>query len=260
MDQPQAVTGFDSAGRERIRAALRRYMQENRIGTPALQYRIIKSDEPRHREIPLSTLQRFVTGKHHTQEHHVALCHAFVKDLPYYGEGRDLAQFAGALAMVFEIPEERIERAMQAQRLSRDIAGRYEVYALLEKEFDLDRKGTWTRTGFDVPYAEITFEAAPDENHLRVRESVFNPERAHPFDKGKAGTRLPYEGAFISLDWRGIIVMRNMLTRLPKIYWIRDEKRSAMWGLGSEFSFASDPVLQHFEFILNASRAQKESA
>ena len=89
MSEPESRTGFDQRERELVRSALRRYMEENRIGTPTLQYRIIEAD-PRRREIPLSTLQRFITGAHHTQDHHVALCHAFVRDLPYYGEGRDI--------------------------------------------------------------------------------------------------------------------------------------------------------------------------
>ena len=102
MSEPESRTGFDQRERELVRSALRRYMEENRIGTPTLLYRIIEAD-PRRREIPLSTLQRFITGAHHTQDHHVALCHAFVRELPYYGEGRDVAQFGDALASFFPL-------------------------------------------------------------------------------------------------------------------------------------------------------------
>ena len=94
MSEPESRAGFDQRERELVRSALRRYMEENRIGTPTLLYRIIEAD-PRRREIPLSTLQRFITGAHHTQDHHVALCHAFVRDLPYYGEGRDIGAVRG---------------------------------------------------------------------------------------------------------------------------------------------------------------------
>lgn len=101
MTDAQLRNKFDVDERERIRRALLRYMRENCIGTPTLQFRIVEADAPRHREIPLSTLQRFLTARHHTQEHHVALCHGFVAGLPYYGEGSELALLGQGLAGFF---------------------------------------------------------------------------------------------------------------------------------------------------------------
>src|SRR5690606_21292997 len=147
MGEPQAVTGFDSAERERSRAALRRYMREHGIGASKLQYQIEKADQPRKREIPLSTLQRFILGKHHTQEHHVALCHAFVKDLPYYGEGREIEQL-GAAFYSFLQPEQPEEKEEAGDRLA----------ALA---------GTW-----ESPASVLTLTIAPGEKYLLARESA----------------------------------------------------------------------------------------
>jgi hypothetical protein len=51
---------FDAAECELIRKKLIRYMKENGIGAPKLAARI-KASHPREIEIPLSTLQRFLS-------------------------------------------------------------------------------------------------------------------------------------------------------------------------------------------------------
>lgn len=191
MEAPQAVTGFDSAERERIRAALRRYMRENRIGAPALQYRIEEADQPRKREIPLSTLQRFIAGKHHTQDHHVALCHAFVKDLSYYGEGREVEQLGAALLSFVqpEIPEVGV--APDAAPLAK--------FA-----------GTWESSA-----SVLTLTAAPGQKFLLARESA-RPLLAagqNERDPEIAARRRMREGVMIIVAAGAHAMLRDTLTR-----------------------------------------------
>lgn len=191
MEAPQAVTGFDSAERERIRAALRRYMREHRVGAPALQYRIEEADQPRKREIPLSTLQRFITGRHHTQDHHVALCHAFVKDLPYYGEGREVEQLGTALLSFLqpELPEQG--ETAEGGRLAK-LAGTWESAASV-----------------------LTLTAAPDRTFLLARESARcllatgEDER----DPELAARRRVREGVMVAVAAGAHALLRDTLTR-----------------------------------------------
>ena len=74
------MANFDTRERERIRAALIGYMKEHQIGAPTLAKRIEEA-HPRHMEIPLKTLQRFLAGKR-TQDMALNICAAFVEKLP----------------------------------------------------------------------------------------------------------------------------------------------------------------------------------
>jgi len=74
------LANFDTRERERIRAALIGYMKEHQIGAPTLAKRIEEA-HPRHMEIPLKTLQRFLAGKR-TQDMALNICAAFVEKLP----------------------------------------------------------------------------------------------------------------------------------------------------------------------------------
>lgn len=198
MSEPQTRTGFDHAARERVRAALRRYMQDHRIGTPTLQYRIIEADEPRRREIPLSTLQRFITGSHHTQDHHVALCHAFVSDLPYYGEGRDIAQFGEALFGFVQDQAQGREREALIARLESEFAGTYEAAS-----------------------AHLTLSASDGQPWLIARETArceLNPDKyAERAANELSRRRRAREGVMVLISSCIYIMLRDSLTRQPKL-------------------------------------------
>ncbi|MCW8087721.1 hypothetical protein OF850_19105 [Roseococcus sp. MDT2-1-1] len=71
-------------------------------------------------------MQRFITGAHRTQDHHVAVCHAFVRELPWYGEGRDIAQFGSALFTFLQGHAEAGDREELTARLTAEFAGSYE--------------------------------------------------------------------------------------------------------------------------------------
>jgi hypothetical protein len=69
----------DPIVRKLIRKKLTRYMEENRIGVPALAKRITDAN-PEH-EIQITTLQRFLTGHARTNEDYVALLQRFADSL-----------------------------------------------------------------------------------------------------------------------------------------------------------------------------------
>lgn len=207
--EPKIRTEFDSAERERVRATLRRYMQEHRIGTPTLQYRIIEADQPLRREIPLSTLQRFITGSHHTQEHHVALCHAFVKDLPYYGEGREVEQLGAALSGFLLETMEGESRQALIKNIETEFAGRFETRTLPygPGAFSYPPQS-------DLPDSSLSFEMAADQPWLLVQEFANDlrnyaeaPER-----------RFAYDGVLITAAPLVHVFLRSALTRQPKTY------------------------------------------
>lgn len=242
---------FDERERDFIRHALDRYMVEHGIGVPTLQTRLIEADHPRHREIPVSTLQRFLAGKHHTNDHHVAVCHAFAKELPYYGEGRDLRFLGDALAQFCVPPPDAIERALREQRFATEYTGGYELLAMREGRREDASGRTLNFSRYDIPYARMTLKPDRLGKFLQAEEHVFNPERTYPFDGATALFRQHYEGAFVPLDMRGIIVMRNALTRLPKVYWV-----SGGGVVEAELPFGHDRAIVVFE--LKMERTGKE--
>jgi hypothetical protein len=210
MTDARTRMDFGQAEREHVRQALRRYMRENAIGTPKLRARIIDADQPRHREIPLSTLQRFLTGSHQTSEHHVALCHQFVKELPYFSEAHDIARFGTSLLTFLSNLPAAENNAASPAAPTIDFAGEYETR-------------TRPRTaGEPWPYppesnliaSHVTLAVAPGNSHVEAQETVFDlmnkewaPQRRHA-----------YEGALAVVSPFLHIVLRHCLTRQPKFY------------------------------------------
>ena len=48
----------------------------------------------------------------------MALCHAFVRELPYYGEGRDIAELGTSAHGLFQEPHEADARETLIEKLS----------------------------------------------------------------------------------------------------------------------------------------------
>jgi len=71
---------YDLAERELTRKKLIRYAKENGIGAVRLAKRI-KASHPREKEIPVSTLQRFLDNRMRTNEPAVRLCYRFAESL-----------------------------------------------------------------------------------------------------------------------------------------------------------------------------------
>lgn len=203
MNEPQRPIHIDDPERDRVRRSLRRYMEENCIGAPTLQERIIKADAPRHREIPLSTLQRFLTGSHRTSDHHVSLCYDFVKDLAYYGEGKDIALFGAAAFSFFQQPSDTTEdRAERIAMLERDILGSYEAYRPPPQDNPLP---LW-----DSHISNISFSPAGDSPWLEVHEDVFG--------MSVTKTRYKFEGVAFYAAPLLHIFLRDLFSRQPRLF------------------------------------------
>lgn len=229
MTDAQLRTEFDVDERERIRRALLRYMEKNRMGTPTLQVRIIAADVPRHREIPLSTLQRFLSARHHTQDHHVALCHAFVRELPFYGEGRDFEEF-GAVLNTFlrqavnpdaaDNPTGKIGGSFYGSNIEQPGPGSP------EEEGEESAGGSW-----------LTLTPVAGKPFLEARELV----------RGAQGKKQhAYEGVMIYAQPQFYAVLRNSLNRRPKLYSLETETNwageTALRGHGFETDVLRGPL------------------
>lgn len=209
---------FDLAERHAIRIALKRYMAEQRIGTPTLQYLIIQADRPRHREIPLSTLQRFLAGSHHTLDHHVGLCYGFAMLLPFYGRDREFCELGNALFAFLGTQDKDAVPAGASDQLGPEHAG---MYSFWEAPPDLGpAAGTSPPPQENSVHGTLTLTAVPESNYLHVREMIGGNAA-----NDAAGFRAA-EGVMIAVASRIYIFLRSSLTRMPKIYYLAQAKFS----------------------------------
>lgn len=228
MDETLNRPVFDTAERHAVRTALKRYMAEQRIGTPTLQVRIIEADRPRHREIPLSTLQRFLTGSHRTENHHVALCHAFASALPYYGQDREFCELGDAL-LAFLGTQNQL--AGQAKLFPPDYRSEFEF-----------REYPWDTRYADEPliypplgteYGTISLSAVPETNFLRVnqlfRDNVITgpDSTSGGFLKTRKDGKRAFEGIMIVVEPHIYIFLRCKLTRVPRIFYLAEDDYSS---------------------------------
>ena len=222
MKTAQVSAAFDHKERERVRRTLLRYMAEHTIGVPTLEARIIEADAPRHREIPRSTLQRFLGGSRRTNDHHVALCHRFASQLPYFEEGRDNEQFGEALFEFLQGQAQGREREALIERLA-GLAGTYEAAE-----------------------ESLTLDAADGQPYLYARATgpcvLATDAASEGISDELAARRRVYEGVLV-LTSSGInMFLRHSLTRSPKLcclfHHVRGEYQGALAGQTFEWGFA----------------------
>lgn len=203
---------FDEAGRTRVRAALRRYMTDHGIGVPTLRTRIIEADKPRHRDIPLTTLQRFLRDKHRTSDHHVALCDTFLDAVGASSAGPDFAQAVAA----FYAPG--AEKA--GERLA-GLVGNYVGSELPIADVDPVRPPQTMRV-----CSELTLTSGAMPGALLVEERHYGNAIPAP--------RVPrerFEGALVPCGLYYHLFLRSSVTRQPKtctmVWMSADGSRSA---------------------------------
>ncbi len=239
---------FDETEREGIRRALRGYMSDHRIGVPTLNERIEKADAPLHREMPLSTLQRFLRGKHRTSDFYVEMCAAFLRkmDLPIAPHA-----FGVSLASFYSVPT---GEAAEPMAMSIDgLAGNYRVYLMAaQTESPLP-----VRPQSKTPSSWMTLSGLPGRGFLIAEEDI----RVDPSDP-KNKRRLAYEGVAL---WRGdtlYAMLRSALTRHPRTYSLRPRQHDPrvekfiLEGEGFEHPVALDrhshckaQFITHFEMV-----------
>lgn len=207
MRDQNTIAGDDPLIRDLTRAALREYMRTHRIGVPALKDRIESSD-PKRRELPLSSLQRFIAGTHVTSTHHVALCHEFARELPYYGKDAAIVQTGVALEAFLSAPSAEPDLADLKARLHELFAGEYGVYRHSRSEFPLG----FLRAKSDAPLSSLTVRAIPGARYFEVTERIDSPG-------GEPGTvtRETYEGVAVFNGIQVHFLLRDSLTHIPRM-------------------------------------------
>lgn len=202
-------TRFDQADRERIRRALLRYMEENRIGVPTLQKLIAEANDLALDNLPLKTLQRFLGDTHRSNDIMVRFCHRFAAGLP---DDDPVAAFGEAVAVFAGAPVE----GTGWWPLPPDMIGTFEGRA------EPARAGiTFSSGGFDhwVPFSRLTVAALPARPFATVAESVTNWNR-HMAGDAAAPVRRSYEGVLFHPSGAYCALMRNVLTGTLRLYWL----------------------------------------
>ncbi|KUO69413.1 MAG: hypothetical protein APF80_08335 [Alphaproteobacteria bacterium BRH_c36] len=236
---------FDREDRERLRDNLIAYMERRSIGVPTLQKEIAIANDVSLDRIPLSTLQRFLSNTHRTNDAFVRLCHVFAQDFP---ADDPVGRFAGELKSFFAPAAMAAEEdTATAVTLPARLHG-YATDALLKKSKP-DKVQSAPGAAFivkfgaardSIRYAEL--ECAGPAGTVPVRERLLNwGLRGDPPDDPEIARA--YEGAAILSGASAVIILRNLLTRRPRTYFLRRDDEGVFVGSGSETATALDTPL-----------------
>ena len=249
---PDRKTRFDLAERERIRSALQRYMEAHAIGVPTLQVRIADAAGRSQDLIPLKTLQRFLAGATRTNDAFLVPCHQFASGLPDREGPQEVTpdDLAQALFGFYRPPVSGAVPAPGSEAPA-ILKGDYEVCTpRITGPPSNSRIRAVTRAQsqrFDVPYATLDVASASGGLPSSVRERVFNPSQKFPFKQdADEPPRHIYEGTGIQFTSLIFALFRNLVTRLPKAYWLRPGSQigfpATLVGYGIESRFLTDDV------------------
>lgn len=150
---------FDEESRARIRKGLEAYREQHGVGTPTLQSRIAEAigDNDKVERVPLKTLQRFLEGKHRTDDAFVKHCETFL------------------LAVAPPPPEEIFAEGFSSFLLSdseTDYAPAIGTYwSFITAEEPQGGRAIW------MPYSILTLEQTSSKSYLLANEQVHNIAR-----------------------------------------------------------------------------------
>lgn len=209
-------TTFDNAERDKIRAVIRAYARENRIGVPNLQRHIAEATKRSLDQIPLKTLQRFLEDKGRTNDGFLIPLAEFVAaagaKTPHDGLAYELGAF--------------FAREEPAQDVPSHFSGSYEVVSgntTFSKFKVIKIQGETVNP--DKPYGRCEISGAG--RSLKVREWEAGP--------GSAGTEGAFrppanQGVMLFFDPLIFMLLRNDLTRLPRVYWLQEGAEGKLLG------------------------------
>ncbi|WP_143748771.1 ankyrin repeat domain-containing protein [Mesorhizobium sophorae] len=183
MSESDGRMEFDTAARDRVRRQIQHYMTAHRIGVHRLADRISKANT-RKPEIPIKTLQRFLAGRHRTNDMYVQFFQKFAEGLP---EPDPIGELGRAMA------------AFHGTQEAGPFSGEYIS--------DMVRVGVGTTAAAYRSDLKIT----ADKTFCRVVE------------QGVDGTAKSYEGVLISNGVTAIIALQDRSTRTPKQYLIHPD-------------------------------------
>lgn len=224
-----AKNRFDQADRDRIRRALLRYCQEHAIGVPTLQKRIAEANDLTLDRVPLKTLQRFLGSEHRTNEAVVRFCDQFVANLeeadPIAALGEQTAAFLGVWRNGHDcrpVPPE-LEGAYAGRAESAAPVGGMRVL--------MPGQESW------VPLGQLSIEQPSGRPFAIARETITNWQRqpsAPKADTSATEPRRAYEGIVLHPNDCLFVLLRNVLTGAPRIYWLAQLNDHHFGGHGHE--------------------------
>lgn len=190
MNETGGLITVSEEERARIRAALQAYMRAHRIGVPRLCSLVIDSD-PRQREMPLSTLQRFLRGKHRTGEAYVLQCAQFLEQEGFIApaDRNPVAEFGEAMAGFWA--EQPVDEAALVA-----LAGRY---LRVQSQDVID-------DGF-----VLTIATPQSGGYMTAREERID---------GDERLRYQYEGVLVRGEGTILIALREVTSKAPRTYWL----------------------------------------
>lgn len=215
-------TYFDETERNRIRRALLRYMEENRIGVPTLQRLVAEANDIVVDRVPLKTLQRFLGDTHRSNDAMVRFCQKLIADTfaddPVDRLGEQLAAFHAT-------PMQDSESAPVPPLTLEKCAGAFNGIAPVRSQglVLLDPQNV-------TKISDLTLKVAAAARFARAAETVTN---WHYEAEPQSGARRVYEGVAVVTATGLLVSLRNMLTGVPRTYWLT-AKADGMAGQGVE--------------------------
>lgn len=225
--KPRRQTKFDAAERERIRRALLAYARENRIGSPNLQLHIAEKTGRTVDQLgALKTLQRFLLGEGRVNDGFVAACALFAERAGAMTPHDELARDLGAF-FARDIADH------PADEVPSRFAGDYAIWAGETTFANLKVQIKGQDKNPDVPYGRCRISGSG--RGLKVVETG-----ATPGSDGADGAIRPAanEGMMLYFNPLIFVLMKNRLTRLPRIYWLREQQDGGLAG----HAMQGDPV------------------
>lgn len=230
--KPRRQIAFDASERERIRRALLAYARDNRIGAPNLHLHIAEKTGRTIDQLgALKTLQRFLIGEGRVNDGFVAACAAFVERAGAMTPHDELARDLGAFFS-------RNIAEQPADEVPSRLAGDYEVWAGETTFANLKVQIKGEDMNSDVAYGRCRISGAG--RGLKVHET-----EAPESGAAEGAFRPPaHDGMMLYFDPLIFVLMKNKLTRLPRVYWLREQQDGRLTG----HAMHGDPVEPSFDF------------
>ncbi len=224
-------TYFDASERDRIRRALLRYMEENRIGVPTLQRLVAEANDIVVDRVPLKTLQRFLGDTHRSNDAMVRFCQKLIADTfaddPLDRLGEQLAAFHAT-------PMQDSESAPTPPLTLEQCAGAFNGVGPVRAQglVLLDPQNV-------TKVSDLKLAVASAARFARAAETVTNWRyEAQP----QSGARRVYEGVAVLTATGLFVSLRNTLTGAPRTHWLTADG-DGLSGQGAEplWSLDRDP-------------------
>jgi hypothetical protein len=214
-------SSLDLAARARLRGRLLRYMEEHRIGAPTLQARIAQASGRSPDLIPLKTLQRFIGGQGRTNDAFTAILSRFAHDLP---DKNDVQDTTAVTTRFFDLGAFGVATA-RTETVSDRLIGSYSVHKRTAapggQAYSRNSNIKVYRAGQDMAeFTQLDSRCVITRHEpggpLLLRQELFEP------GGGPDGPRRSFEGIVLFFDPLILILCKDLATRLPRIYWLRE--------------------------------------